>query len=1141
MYSCFFLSGFSGLLNEVIWSRLFVYTMGSSHHSIAVVVSVFMGGLALGSMLGGPLADRSPQPFRLYGWLVLLAGLLSGAVLPLLWLAEPLLGFAYRLHDGEPAHPFFTLVKAVICALTILLPTTLMGATLPALTRHLTRDLREVGARLGSLYAVNTFGAVAGAAAAGFYLIGKIGLGWSIILAAGIDVAVGSVVLLQTRHSSKILPAGKASPKPSRKRSGDQDKEAAAIEPGGPEKIPPAVRIAVVAFGIAGFVNMCLQLGWTRALIISIGNSTYAFSLIVSIFIFGLAAGGWMAGLFADRVKNPILVFGWLLILTAILSGVTIPWLGVSPARFACQLADLSRRGDLNYLNFLLEAAGSVLLVILPPTILMGMALPLAGKFRVLAPTGVGRGVGSAYAANTIGAILGTALTGFVLLPLLGRIWKLLYLAVGLGFLAGIAVVLIAPGQKRLLRYSILGLVVALCLGLAYPTRPHGVLGASEKYHLFWHPVVFSFGSYTYVKRVREFHSYENYAHALIDSFQSLYFRDGEAASVAVIKQRSDNHLSLKISGKTDASAGKLSFDIQTQLLLGHLPLLLHPHPKRALNLGLGGGMTLGAMTLHSSVEEIDLLELCPEVEEAARLYFADANHGALSNPKVRKIIGDGRNHLTHTWKTYDVISSEPSNFWIAGLGNLFTEDFYRIALQRLNPGGIACQWIYGYSIRMRDYKIALRTFLRVFPHVVIWSNDHADTLILGSREPIVFDRDRIARGFSDTTVREELSTIGIEEPEDLFRYFECSGAKIQEWVGEGLTNRDLFPILEFSSPLGFYNPDIGISLALSEAASGPWPEELFRRFSPQQLEMVENRRRQGQNLTRFFSKLYTLDLMGALKEYGIIAEDGDPWSLEYAAHEISLASVMGQRKRDLIQAARKIHDTPELCMADGYRVGPSGDWKTQIEAFQKIARKSSTNRWQPFLALAAIETRHNLTEEAFRDLEAAKEHGAPPHNLARILGILYGMQGDLPRAESLLRESLELTPPDARSDRGESAWNLGYCTEKQEKFDAAIEAYRMARAAGYFEVSCTIATSRCLRKKGDLEAALNELEGVLAAADGESLKQGAQVRAEIARIRAAEGKFDMALVWMKMAAEFDPSHRKELEKLYAQAKASRK
>ncbi|MGH9361849.1 MAG: spermidine synthase, partial [Thermoanaerobaculia bacterium] len=397
---------------------------------------------------------------------------------------------------------------------------------------------------------------------------------------------------------------------------------------------------------------------------------------------------------------------------------------------------------------------------------LMGMAFPLAGRLRAGSGTFLGRAVGSAYAANTAGAILGTALTGFVLVRVLGRIWLLLYLAVAVGLLAGVAVLIASPGEKRWRRHALLGAVLAVAFALGYSTRPYEVVIAGQKPsrgQTYWHPAVLSLGAYANVWSAGQSRSAEDYARKVIGYFDVLYYRDGEAASVAVLRQRNNGHIMLNISGKTDASAGELSFDTQTQLLMGHLPLFLHPDARRTLALGLGGGMSLGAMSLHPGVESIDLLELCPEVEEAARLHFKGVNQAALENPKVRKIIGDGRNHLTHTLRTYDIISSEPTNFWIAGVGNLFTTEFYRRVLARLNPGGLVCQWIYGYSIRKQDYQTALRTFLGVFPNTAVFTNSYGDTVLVGSPDPLLFDRERIARGLAHPAVREELAPIGIE------------------------------------------------------------------------------------------------------------------------------------------------------------------------------------------------------------------------------------------------------------------------------------------------------------------------------------------------------------------------------------------
>ncbi len=1141
IYLCFFLSGFSGLLNEVVWSRLFVYPMGSSHLSMALVVSVFMGGLALGSFLGGRFADRSASPLRLYGWLVLLAGLSSGAVVPLLWIVEPLLGSAYRLHDGAPDHPAYTLVKALVCAATILLPTTLMGATLPALARHMTGSLKEVGARLGTLYAVNTFGAVAGTGAAGFYLIGRFGMGWSAALAAAIDVLVGAAVLLAARRGVKERAGHPKAVEPVLEpQSLREEKLDGALRPA-PDLTPRApvwpVRIAVLAFGVSGLVNMALQLGWTRALIISIGNSTYAFTVILGVFIFGLAAGGWIAGLFADRLRNPLAAFGWLLVLTALASGLTIPWLGLSPARFAMDLGSLAKSRTIDYVDFLWAGAGSVAIVILPATFLMGMGFPVVGRLRTLVEPAVGRAVGAAYASNTVGAILGTALTGFVLLPLLGRIWKLLYLAVGLGLLAGVAVLFAAPGPKRALRSSLAGAVVTAALVAAYFTRPYGVLPSPGETRMGWHPVVFAKGAFYEFSTAQRFDSLDAYVRGLTQFWEPLYYRDGDAASVAVLWNRRYNHTCLNISGKIDASVGDVfSYDHQTQLLLGHLPLLVHPRPHTVLNLGLGGGMSVGAMSIYPQVESVDLLELCPEVVEAARLCFGDANQAVLTNPKVRIIIGDGRNHLTHTTRSYDVISSEPSNFWIAGLGNLFTEDFYRILLDRLNPGGVVCQWIYGYNIRLQDYQTALRTILRVFPHVTVWTSSHGDTLLLCAKDPIVLDRAGIAAAMIDSGVRRDLASLGIAEPEDLFRYFQAEGEAIRSWIGDGPTNRDLFPVLEFSSPLGFFDPDPGVVLEISKIAPERLPSRLLKGFSPEETSAAAGRRKLGHALIRFFRAFnFNKRFDHALAEYEVMARSGDGWTLDNASRAFAERSrELGSQRQSVLKRAREIHDTPELCMADDFRPGPQGG-AGQIEFFKRVAQSAPESRWEPYVALAQVQARAALLPDALKSLDAAEKRRAPAYKILHLRGVALGMQGDRASAEKYLREAVEKTPPRLEGEKGEAVYNLGFCLEGLGRSEEAVASYRQAIALGNDRVRAGIALARCLRSGGNLTAAIDEATQALAAAK-ESGRESGEARAEISRAHAAGGRLLEAFRWMESAAQVSPTqYQKELEDLRKQ------
>ncbi|HAK94569.1 MAG TPA: hypothetical protein DCM87_06105 [Planctomycetes bacterium] len=1074
IYACFFVSGFSALVYEIVWSRLFVHTMGTSNLSITVVVAVFMGGLALGSALGGRIADRVESPLRVYAWLVIGVGLGSLAVFPLLRIASPVLGAVYRLNDGQPDHPFFTIAKALVCAASILLPTAFMGATLPVLARHVTSNLTHVGARLGALYGVNALGAVAGAAAAGFYLILRMGLAGTAVLAAALDILVGIAILVAHARARTPAPAHKGA------RHARERATRAAAPPShagapAPITVSRAVRIVVIAYGVSGFVNMCLQLGWTRALVIAIGHSTYGFSVIVAIFILGLALGGWIAGLFADRLARPIAAFGWILVATAAASTAAIPRLGVLPARFASDMAAAVRSGapgTFDFIAFMQAGALQAALVILPSTILMGMAFPIVGRVRALSPQAIGSAVGIAYASNTVGAILGTAITGFVLVPLAGRIWALLYLAAGAGLATGIAVLRAAPGGSRGRRCALAAAVIAALLGFCYATRPAGVLDAGappapERARRYWNPAIFAQGSIKGVYLAHGFKSHDAYVEALLGWWDVPYYRDGEACSVAVLHRRADGHRSLHITGKADASAGESSFDLDTQLLNGHLPVLVHADPRACLNLGLGGGMSLGAMAAHRDVGSIDLLELSPEVVEAARLHFADVNGRALENPKVRTIIGDGRNHLAHTARRYDVISSEPSNFWIAGIGNLFTEEFHRIVRDRLRPGGVVCQWVYGYNIRGEDYATAVRTFLRVFPHVTVWGNSVGDTLLLASCEPVRIDRARVAEALAAEAVGSSLASIGIDAPEDLFRYFICDGAVLRAWAGEGAVNRDLFPILEFSSPLGYFDKDAEILAQLAAAAPGALPEDMLRGFSEEQVRAARTRLRHGRMLRDFFRKIGNRSFSGALDIYEALAAERDSWSLECAAFLLADRTAdMGAERRAHLRRARGIHDTAALCAVDGYRPGPAAGDMPIVEHFTRLAKAAPPGRWSTLVALARVQLHANRVDDAFASIAAAAQRGAPEYKLVFLKGLGLGMRNELAAAEKLLAQALALAPNDPRAEKDEIAYNLAYCLEKLGKSDAAAAMYRRARDLGYNADAIRAAIERVLHPR---------------------------------------------------------------------------
>jgi spermidine synthase len=815
---CFFLSGATGLLYQVLWSRLLGQTLGNTHVSITVVVAVFMGGLAFGSYMGGKLADRSRSPVRLYGVLNLLAAALCLVVPFVADLGQPIFRALYAGHDGDPQAIPLVLARIVFSALLILAPTTCMGATLPVLARYFATRLSDIGHIVGRLYAINTFGAVVGVFFAGFWAMEHIGVLGTTYLAVAIDVFIGIAILVTARGD--VGSTAPAEPVATIARGGIESVEPRAYLGNATSKLE--LRAAILAFAVAGFANMALEVAWTKAIVQTIGNSTYAFSLIVTLFILGIGIGGAAMTPFVDRLRRPYLALGIAIAGTGLLVSGTVPLLGFFPI-WGARLFDAA--DEPNYDTFLRTQIGLVSLAILPATTLMGTVFPIVSRIRTRAVAEVGSAVGSAYFANTLGAILGTLAAGFVFIPLFGRVYWTLYLAAAISLVTGLAIIGTARGTSLAVRGAIAASFIAVVAAVILPLRPHGVLGSDSP---LWDPAILSRGAYVYFhgsyykdRKSREVRPIADLIHEIREGNKVLSYREGIHAPVAVV-QNPLMGIAMRISGKVDASLpeeGGYSRDMPHQILAGHLPMLLHPGPKEVLTLGLGGGVTLGTLTLYP-VREIDSLEISTEVIEAARDYFSRANRGALGSTPlrpVRHIVGDGRNHLLYTTKSYDVITSVPSNPWIAGIGTLFTEEFFQICKDRLRPGGIVCNWIHKINMRESDIRIVFRTFERVFGETTqLWDLGY-DCLLIGGTDPIPIDATRIAELLENPEIRRDLGSLGIVDAPTLLRHFRWQHDSLSSFSGEGPLQTDALPILEFSCPRGLYGYRLDAYRAIAE------------------------------------------------------------------------------------------------------------------------------------------------------------------------------------------------------------------------------------------------------------------------------------------------------------------------------------
>jgi len=763
LFLLFTVSGACGLIYEVVWMRVLTLTLSVTVYAVTTVLCAYMAGLAFGALIAGRFVDRLSRPLAVFGLVEICIGLLGLIAPTVLFGLGPIEIWMHGALEGSPGA--YATARFALAAGVLIVPCTLMGMTLPLLSRAAVRVREEVAIGAGGLYAFNTLGAVVGCVAAGYYLVPNLGLQSTSSVAAMLNLGLGGVAILL---GMRVSPTEVAPPVPdSAPDIGVADRS--------------RIRLATIAFGISGFTALGLEVLWTRALEQFTHNSTYAYTSMLAIFLLGIGGGSAVCARFADRSKRPLLAFGVIelavgasVIVSLVIYMNLLDWI---PA--ATEAAGgLQSWGRAVTLIFAIATA-----TMLVTTTLFGATFPFVARCVVESVDNVGKRIATAYAVNTLGAILGAVTVGFLLLPTLGLRGSfltliLLSLALGALLVHRSAAAASTRAEGAWSRASVAGIGVALVLGAV---------------------------SFALIPQDLFRNIYEQRYHKL------LMYREQITDIVMVTEDEKGERLIRYGDGR--GTAGTTTF--REDRSYAHVALMPHPNPKNILNICFGVGNSLSSVTQYP-VERVSQVELSPGVVYAAP-YFEETNRGVLDDPRVELTIEDGRNYLLTSRERFDIIRLDPPELHTRGIVNLYTKEFFELARDHLAEGGIFSIWVNIAYTPEAEMKMIARTAKEVFPHVSIWQSPWLYSWVInGSVDPRPPDLELLVKRFEDPKIKQDLASIPYKDPFDFLNYFVMADDEIVEFVGDAPVVTDDRTRLDFTVPRSVES-FFGISNSISD------------------------------------------------------------------------------------------------------------------------------------------------------------------------------------------------------------------------------------------------------------------------------------------------------------------------------------
>jgi spermidine synthase len=781
-------SGCAALIYEIVWFHLLRLVIGASALSVGIVLAGFMGGMFLGSLWFARLISRERNPLRVYGFLEIGIGLF-GILMPIVL---PAVRFIYV---GLVGYGSLGIVfRALIAAVLLLPPTALMGATLPAVARRYAHGRRGMSA-LASLYAANTIGAVAGCLLCGFYLLAVWDVWVATATAALLNFLVGWSALRLSRGENSVLKHSSVVPAPETANAMPQY----------------GVRSIHVAIALSGLTALGAQVVWTRLLTLLFGATVYAFAIILATFLAGLGIGSAAAAYLLRRGHSASrgLAFTQVslvpaLLLAAYLLADVLPY-GSPPASTPIHA--------LHALHVL-----RAVVVILPAAALWGMSFPFALAAAAVHGGDTGRSSGHVYAANTLGAIVGALAVSFWAIPTFGTRWAEQSLVIAAAISAATLFYRLGRGNST----------NAGAGGLPPGLRGLGSIRKSWSLSAAWPLAAGALAAALLPGPSNVFLAHGRYIWWVDPRDQYPYVSEGAASTVAV-HIGPDGYRNFHVSGRVESTNNPN--DLRLVRMLGHLSALAHPRPETVLVVGLGAGITAGALAQHPEVKRIVICEIEPRVANAASLFSVE-NGSVLKDPKVQVVFDDARHFLATTREKFDIITSDPIHPWVRGNSVLFSREYYAVVRSRLNPGGIATQWVPLYETSEQAIQIQMKTFMDAFPDGTVWNSaangKGYDVVLLGRTGPLRLDLLEMQRRIDRTPqIGDSLRQVKIASAMDLLATYGASARDMASWYAKTPLNRDFSLKLEYISGLAL-NSTGADEIYAHMVAQRTYPEEAF-------------------------------------------------------------------------------------------------------------------------------------------------------------------------------------------------------------------------------------------------------------------------------------------------------------------------